>query len=282
MIDKNKIPVMEDGASYLQTIADVFPNGVFSLNGEDIRYTFEDGSYFLQKNDWPEICFYSEPNEKPILCPVSDRIFNKQNSLVSFGNKEYIESSIELLDEKRKLIVKNYITHLREHFSKPPWIYVHGATGTGKTFFTYALVKEILESGKGLFVRWYNSNEILSTIRKSFSQDDDGNDARETLKSLSGEDGERPYVLVIDDIGADKLSEIVMPEFLRIINGRYERGYPTIFTSNFSIEDLQKVIDQRIVSRIMGLSQVFHFSSKNYRIEKNANNIDLLSTEEEL
>ena len=54
-----------------------------------------------------------------------------------------------------------------------------------------------------------------------------------------------------------------MPEFLRIINGRYERGYPTIFTSNFSIEDLQKV--EIKVGRILNIEEV-EGSEKLYKL----------------
>jgi DNA replication protein DnaC len=58
-------------------------------------------------------------------------------------------------------------------------------------------------------------------------------------------------LLIIDDIGAEKLSEWAYSQLYMIIDHRYNYYLPTIYTSNLSLAELaNKFQDDRIVSRI--------------------------------
>ena len=73
-------------------------------------------------------------------------------------------------------------------------------------------------------------------------------------------------LLFIDDIGAEKMTEWVAETFYLILNYRYNEMLPTIFTSNLSPSELAERIGDRIVSRIIGSSDVIKLDGEDRRL----------------
>jgi IstB-like ATP binding protein len=61
---------------------------------------------------------------------------------------------------------------------------------------------------------------------------------------------------VLDDLGAEKLTEFANEQLYLLIDGRAAKGLPTLVTSNLSIQEIAAVHGDRIASRILGFSAV--------------------------
>lgn len=144
-------------------------------------------------------------------------------------------------------------------------MYIHGTVGCGKTHMMYAIGKGVIEKRVLEHVRAYNSTDMLRQMREDFNRTDkyDNHDLFKDLLEFRG-------LLMIDDIGAEKLSDWVLETFYLLVNNRYEQVLPTIFTSNFNLKDLSERIGDRTVSRIVESCDVFELKGKDRRIEKHS------------
>ena len=64
-----------------------------------------------------------------------------------------------------------------------------------------------------------------------------------------------------------KLTEWVQNQYFRIIDGRYRRNITTIFTSNLGFNELAKIFDTAIISRLFELTKgrQVEVEAKDYR-----------------
>lgn len=140
-------------------------------------------------------------------------------------------------------------------------IYLYGSFGTGKSYIMNVFVKKMAQLQYQCGIVYYP--ELLLQIRNSMSSQIE---VLEKIKNLD--------VLVIDDIGAEKLTTWSRDEVLgTILQHRMENKLFTCFTSNYSIEQLIKhlssdrevVSANRIADRIKFLTKQFKIVSDNYR-----------------
>ena len=166
---------------------------------------------------------------------------------------------------------------IRDLFEKLPesrrGIFIHGDVGTGKTHIAYALrgAWEATKAPSGHTRRamFWNTNELLRSIKADFDRSNyDKVRAEEKLMEHQG-------LLFLDDLGSERMSDWVGETFYLIINHRYNRMLPTIFTSNFGVADLAERIGDRTVSRIVGSSDVVELQGPDRRITSNKITIQL-------
>lgn len=72
-------------------------------------------------------------------------------------------------------------------------------------------------------------------------------------------------LLIIDDIGAERVTDWVRERMVSIINTRVSNNLTTIYTSNLSPEELRGELGDRIASRVLGSSQVVEITSGDRR-----------------
>lgn len=137
-------------------------------------------------------------------------------------------------------------------------IYLHGPVGCGKTHILYA-IRNKLEEKHTPFIFW-NTARLLYEIRNEYR---DSNFSYDTMGDLL----KSPDILLLDDIGAEKLTDWVIETFYLLINQRYENMLPTIFTSNFQIKDLAERIGDRSTSRIMEMCDIVELDNKDRRFQ---------------
>lgn len=152
-------------------------------------------------------------------------------------------------------------------------VFLHGSTGSGKTHLAVALLKKWLhaETIKNVVDREYYmsirfpiflpSVDLFFELKSSFDKSGD-----------SESDIINKYVstplLVIDDIGAEKVSDWSRQVFYLLIDRRYREMKPTILTSNLSLQQIAEVIDERISSRICEMGVVAELTGKDRRVKK--------------
>ena len=116
-----------------------------------------------------------------------------------------------------------------------------GTVGSGKTGLAVALAYIVHMSGKR--VRIGTFTEILDDMRPG---------AETETKPA---DMFKPYLLVLDDLGTQKVTEFVDERLFSIIDGRHHRKLPTIITTNLGMKELQDKFGTRVVSRILEVAR---------------------------
>lgn len=146
-------------------------------------------------------------------------------------------------------------------------LYLYGRAGTGKTIYAAAVLMELKRRSflsyhsdyiKGGFI---SVAKLLEDIRACFSAQSQ-EQPQDIIDRYSNTD-----ILIMDDLGCQKVTDWVLNTLLLIINNRYENLKTTIFTANSDLNELAgQFEDHRIPSRIVEMCRIKHFTNKDYRI----------------
>ena len=149
-------------------------------------------------------------------------------------------------------------------------VFLYGTKGTGKTKLAAIIANERARAGS--HVLFASVPDLMADIRASFASG--GTSERvQTVKNT-------PF-LVLDDLGAEKMSEWVGEQLFCIVNHRYNERLATVVTSNYSptqviahmatVDGRGNVIDdmqgQRIMSRIYEMCERVEIQGKDYRMK---------------
>lgn len=129
-------------------------------------------------------------------------------------------------------------------------MYISGPVGGGKSHLAAAIANQLLQAD--MTVAYASVPELMQFLRAGFSDDTTGQ-RMQALKDVE--------VLVLDDIGAEQLTPWVDEQLFVMINARYLKERPTIFTSNLRSE----AIPARISSRVAELALELVIPVSDYR-----------------
>ena len=211
-------------------------------------------------------------------CPLKDKI-EKDNAYLNKVYrykmaKDIVNASFKNIykDDSKRLDVIKYLKSFYDNYLKSQPIkglYLYGNFGCGKTYLISALFNELAKKDVSSTIIYFP--EFLRSLKASFGMDDDEYNIRfDTVK-------ESP-LLLLDDIGAEKISDWARDEVLGVIlQYRMEEHLPTFFTSNLSLEELEehlmiyntssnKVKARRIMERIKYLTETKEMISVNRRV----------------
>ncbi len=178
---------------------------------------------------------------------------------ISFYPDEYCQNFDSTYREKMQEIF-NYCKDWAEDFDiDSPSLFLHGATGLGKTHLSLAIANVVAE--KGYNIIYGSSQNLLSTLeREKFSNNNSG---EQEAKILNCE------LLIIDDLGSEFSTGYTLMEIYNIINTRINTSKPVIISTNLTVEEIEKKYTQRVLSRIMGNYVSLKFAGKDIRQVKN-------------
>jgi DNA replication protein DnaC len=143
----------------------------------------------------------------------------------------------------------------RDEVMKDGSFFLIGLPGRGKTHLLAASVNAAMT--QGVSVAFFSAPWLLKKVREDIMSE-------EKLQILENccEIG----YLVIDDLGKEKPSETVQEKLFMIFDRREVLGLRTSVTSNYDPETLAKErLDDAIVSRILGMCEVFYLDGTDYR-----------------
>jgi DNA replication protein DnaC len=140
-----------------------------------------------------------------------------------------------------------------------------GTTGCGKTHLAVAILRHWVGRGRrGLFRSVPNLMEILRIAQLA----DDEDRLWETLQTLRL----RP-LLVLDDLGTEKVTDTRLERLFQIVNDRELTGQPLIVTCNYPrpaalAEHLGGIAGERIVSRLRGICEWVEMDGPDGRVDR--------------
>ncbi len=168
--------------------------------------------------------------------------------------------------EKQHLLkhFQNLLDDIIQNWDKYVGLYLTGSAGSGKTCFVCVLAKELIKQNKVNEIYFINTTEFFFEIKSTFDKETKIFNDYDLIKKYA----EKEY-LILDDVGAEKITEYVRQSFYVLVNKRYLNNLFTIITSNYTIDDLSKVFDDRIASRLSEMCKVVDLGNIDLRTQKN-------------
>jgi DNA replication protein DnaC len=160
-----------------------------------------------------------------------------------------------------KIMENNYKTALKyanEFKIDSDSLFIYGKTGLGKTHISLAIAKRVLE--KGFSVVYCSVANIVEDVRKERFGNSSDASIEQGLIDVD--------LLVLDDLGAEYVSNYTESILYNIINSRMNLQKPTIINCNFDLEDFGELTDRyndRIVSRITAYYKRMRFVGSDIR-----------------
>ncbi len=139
-----------------------------------------------------------------------------------------------------------------------------GPCGVGKTHLAVGILY-LLIGEHGVRCRFHDFRELMQALRDSYDPDNPVSE-REAIRDALETD-----VLLLDDLGAEKLTGWVLERLNFIINHRYSRDLVTLITTNYldkpgsNDESLAERIGQRLRSRLFEMCRTIVITGKDYR-----------------
>lgn len=132
-----------------------------------------------------------------------------------------------------------------------------GGPGTGKTFLTNCVAKELLD--RGFFVVYRTSEELIKDLKTIRFEND--SELEELLLKCD--------LLIIDDLGSEQITDFSKTELFNLINRKMLKGYKMLISTNCGLEFLSGMYSERIASRLLGEFTLCKFYGEDIRIRKN-------------
>ncbi|MCL2407096.1 MAG: ATP-binding protein [Defluviitaleaceae bacterium] len=143
-------------------------------------------------------------------------------------------------------------------------LYMHGSTGTGKTFLCSCIAKHVLDAGLSvLYTPCTDLFKLVETVRFDRERDQTAMDEkRALLDQLIKVD-----LLIIDDLGTEVSTIITSSELYNILNSRLTAQLSTVISTNLNMKEITDIYSDRITSRILGNYTIMPFTGDDIRIK---------------
>lgn len=154
-------------------------------------------------------------------------------------------------------VAKNFVTNFNSDYQN---LLFYGNVGTGKTFLSCCIAKELME--QGISVTYCSAVQLFNMLVDLRFQDD-----KDEYFSFIEEINDRD-LLIIDDLGTENITDRVKSDLFTCLNNRDISKKATIISTNLSIKDLKTRYSERIASRISSHFYLCRLDGSDIRIKK--------------
>jgi DNA replication protein DnaC len=140
--------------------------------------------------------------------------------------------------------VRRFVLEIDRRLADGRGLWFMGDVGTGKTTLAMLVSKAALDAGHSVAI--YSVPRLLAEIRDTYDADPGERSYMEFFRRLVGVD-----LLHLEDLGAEKRTDWVLEQLYSLINERYEEQRSVVVTTNLGLDELERQIGPRTVSRLV-------------------------------
>lgn len=141
---------------------------------------------------------------------------NFENFIIDLNNKNAVKMANDYINKNKDKILSNGLI-------------IMGESGVGKTHLAAAIANKLIENDK--IVLMGRLTTLLDLIKETFR--DNAKSENELIELYSNVD-----MIIIDDLGTEKISSWALEKLYTIIQNRFENGLPIIITTRFDKKGL--------------------------------------------
>lgn len=175
----------------------------------------------------------------------SDTIVNPATGLTSLENARLAHAACQ-----------NFIENFDKSFGN---LYFYGDTGTGKTYLSNCIAKELLD--KGHSVIYFTAFQLFDILSKGVF--DKNNKAVAAHQNIFDCD-----LLIIDDLGTELANSFTTSQLFLCLNERILRKKSTIISTNLNMGQIADIYSERVLSRISSCYTVIKMFGDDIRMKK--------------
>ncbi len=171
---------------------------------------------------------------------------------------EYYEGEDLLRFENAVKTCKDFIDCFNSDYHN---LFFYGTVGTGKSFLSGCIAKELIDQGKSVI--YFSATglfEKLSTLSFDYNAKEDKAELYEDLYSCD--------LLIIDDLGTELTNNFSSSQFFSCLNERILRKKSFIISTNLSLQELRDRYSDRIFSRITSNFKLCKITGPDIRMYK--------------
>lgn len=190
------------------------------------------------------------------------KVFSEKSNLEKYKSNMSPRENMILIKEKCLSFIENFDDPTEKN------LIFTGNTGVGKTFLSNCIANEVLKNGKTV---------LYQTAPVMFDEINDAKFDRENAKFDLYENILNVDLLIIDDLGTEKISDTKITELFTIINTRLlnqnHKITKTIISTNLNVDEIFKTYTTRIGSRLAGNYRFLRFYGDDLRFKKTKKDI---------
>ncbi len=230
---------------------------------KDTGYVEKDGNSVLCSCLKQKIfdAYYNKSNvgnlKKENFSKFNSNIFSSQRNPEVYKSKLSPKENMEIIKEKAENFIQNFDDPNEKN------LLFTGNTGLGKTFLTNCIANEFLLQRKTVL---YQTAPVMfdELIDAKFHKENSNFDLPTNILTAD--------LLIIDDLGTERTSDLYITELFTILNTRLlnqnNKITKTIISTNLKPEEIQQIYTTRISSRIVGYYRILRFFGEDLRFKK--------------
>ncbi len=179
-------------------------------------------------------------------------LFSTEPNLERYGSPTSPRENIQKIIQISKDFIKDFSNKDQKN------LLFTGSAGIGKTYISSCIANEIIKNGHT--VLYQTAPLLLDSI---FDYKYNNKSTKALYDNLFNVN-----LLIIDDLGTENLTAAKFSEIFTLLNARLlTPNTKTIISTNFSLEELSKMYDTRIVSRLIGSFNICRFFGEDIRLK---------------
>jgi len=153
---------------------------------------------------------------------------------------------------------RNFINNFNSDYHN---LFFYGTVGTGKSFLSGCIAKDLIESGHSVI--YFSASGLFDTLSKAKFDYRNTEDLRKAYEDLFQCD-----LLIIDDLGTEYTNSFINSQLFSLINERHLAKKAVIISTNLSLEDFRNRYSDRIFSRITSHYEICKITGPDIRMYK--------------
>ena len=186
---------------------------------------------------------------------IQDMLEKENFEVLSY---DYYQGEDLVRFQKAVIECRNFIKSFDTDYQN---LFFYGTVGTGKSFLSGCVAKELIESGHSVI--YFSAAGLFELLSRNLFDYKSREDSAGLHEDLYGCD-----LLIIDDLGTEYTKNIAPSVLFSLLNGRHLNKKSTVISTNLSLEDIRNRYSDRVFSRITNQYHICKFTGIDIRMLK--------------